>query len=99
MISINIFNRDEEVDQKKNLKFFERDVTGNRTFNTAIWNNPEIVKSTGYSIEFLKDVLYKLAMFIRINLTPDRLEGFNLEHIKQLGNFEPSDSESFYLIL
>jgi hypothetical protein len=41
-----------------------------------------MVKTTGYSIEFLKEVIYELADFIKNNLTPNRLEGFNLEKIK-----------------
>lgn len=58
LISINIYNRDDEKLKKKEGSFFSRDSDGNRVLNTQIWNNPEIVKSSGYSIEFLKDVLF-----------------------------------------
>lgn len=58
LVSINIYNRDEEKLKKVENSFFSRDSDGNRVFNTSIWNNPEVVKSSGYSIEFLKDVLF-----------------------------------------
>tara|TARA_B100000780_G_C20918309_1_gene365766 strand:+ start:481 stop:657 length:177 start_codon:yes stop_codon:yes gene_type:complete len=57
--------------------------------NTDIWNNTEIVSLTGYSIEMIKEPLYHLSSFIKSNLTPDRLVGFNLEYIKELKDIEP----------
>lgn len=81
LISINIFERDAEKNRKPEDSFFKFDLEENKLFNTDVWNNPEIVKSTGYSIEFLKDVIYKLSTFIKNNLTPNRLEGFNLVKI------------------
>ena len=58
LISITIFKRDEERVTKPKVSYFKKDVEGYQLFDTDIWNNPEIVKSTGYSIEFLKDVIY-----------------------------------------
>lgn len=36
----------------------------------------------------LKDPLYDLSMFIRQNLSPDRLAGFDIEECKLLKNYE-----------
>ena len=35
----------------------------------------------------LKEPLFNLALFIKQNLTPDRLEGFDIDQIKNLNNF------------
>ena len=56
--------------------------------NTDIWNNVKVANITGYSIEMLKDPLYDLSMFIRQNLSPDRLAGFDIEECKLLKNYE-----------
>ena len=42
----------------------------------------------------LKDPLYELSMFIRQNLSPDRLAGFDIEDCKSLKNFQPEGSEA-----
>ena len=47
--------------------------------NTKIWNNSKVSGITGYSIEMLKEPLYELSMFIKNNLSPDRLAGFDVE--------------------
>ena len=52
--------------------------------NTNIWNNEAVHNMTGYSIEDIKECLITFANFIRSNLQPDRLEGFNLEELKNL---------------
>tara|TARA_B110000285_G_scaffold227633_1_gene289256 strand:+ start:1575 stop:1736 length:162 start_codon:yes stop_codon:yes gene_type:complete len=36
----------------------------------------------------IKEPLYHLSNFIKQNLTPNRLEGFNIEAIKDLKDFE-----------
>jgi hypothetical protein len=36
----------------------------------------------------LKEPLYQLASFIKQNLTPDRLQGFDIEALKELKNFD-----------
>ena len=61
IIAINVANRDSN-DELANR---EQCSTDERVFDTDIWNNSEILKSTGYSIEFLSDVIYKLAIFIQ----------------------------------
>lgn len=57
--------------------------------NTEVWNNPRIVGITGYSIEMLKEPLYLLALFIQQNLSPNRLEGFDIEGIKSVKDISP----------
>ena len=52
--------------------------------NTSIWCNFEVISQTGYSIEMIKEPLYHLAFFIQENLQPNRLEGFDIEHVKTL---------------
>ena len=48
----------------------------------SIWMN--LVKPTGYTLGMLIEPLYELCTFIRQNLKPDRLEGFDIEAIKEL---------------
>lgn len=82
LIAINIYERD------SNKPNFFKTQNGMKLLNTDIWNNPEIVSLTGYSIEMIKEPLYHLSNFIKQNLTPNRLEGFNIEAIKDLKDFE-----------
>ena len=77
IISVNIFERDQN---KEGNKFFE-ERNGRLLLNTNIWNNPKVVSITGYSISMIKEPLCELAKFIRENLTPDRLEGYDLDAI------------------
>jgi hypothetical protein len=52
--------------------------------NTSIWKNYKVITSTGYSIEMIKEPMYLLGIFIQENLQPNRLEGFDVDSIKQL---------------
>ena len=56
-----------------------------------------MVGLTGYSITMIQEPLYKLAMFIRENLTPDRLEGFDLEGIMKIKHFEAKTKKNVAL--
>ena len=59
-----------------------------------IWNNAKIYNLTGYYIEMLKRPLYELSVFIINNLSPNRLEGFDVENISKVTNFcELEESE------
>ena len=62
-----------------------------------MWNNLKIVNLTGYSINMLIEPLYKLSKFIRENLTPDRLEGFDLEGILKIKQFEVKNKKNVAL--
>ena len=44
-----------------------------------MWNNIKMVSTTGLTIEMLKEPIHDLATFMRENLDPDRLEGFDLD--------------------
>jgi hypothetical protein len=72
--------------QDQETQFFQKK-DGEFILNTDIWNNARVVGLTGYSIMQIKEPLYHLAKFIRENLTPDRLAGFNLEAILQVQDF------------
>ena len=62
-------------------------------FNTDFWNNAKVVSLTGYSIEMLKAILYKLAKFIEENLSPNRLDGFDLEDILNNKDYDGCSKE------
>ena len=46
--------------------------------NTKIWNNEEVFNITNYSIDHLKKCMFDLALFISNNLSPNRLECFDI---------------------
>jgi hypothetical protein len=58
--------------------------------NTDIWNNSNIAAVTGYTIEMLKQALFELSMFIRNNLSPDRLAGFDIDSVLEVTDFVES---------
>ena len=94
IITINIYEKD------KNNGNFKFEKLGDQIqLNTDIWNNSYIVGLTGYTIEILKVPLYRLCLFIRENLTPDRLAQINLEAIQNVKNFEPDSNNQKQLIL
>ena len=87
IISINIYERDLMLSNNNKSEFFE--MKGEElVFNSKIWNNARVVGLTGYSVLMILEPLYQLEMFIRENLTPDRLEGFDLEAIQSVKHFE-----------
>lgn len=83
----NEFFQNGKIGRKNQEDFFEKK-NGLLLMNTNMWNNPQVVGLTGYSISMIKEPLYELAKFIRENLTPDRLEGFDLEAIIEIKDFK-----------
>lgn len=83
ILSINIF---EEDNQKSGKSTFFKKVgkKGLKELNTDIWNNERVVSISGYTITDIKACLYDLADFISSNLSPNRLENFDIESIKSL---------------
>jgi hypothetical protein len=81
LLSINIY---EEDNQKKNPTFFKKAKAGKKELNTDIWNNEEVSSVSGYSITDLRECLFDLGEFISTMLSPNRLENFDLEAIKQV---------------
>ena len=75
-MAINIYDEDKQKHLRKpgNLK----------PLNTDIWNNEEVTRVSGYTIVELRECLYLLAQFISSSLSPNRLESFDIEGIKQL---------------
>ena len=54
--------------------------------NTDIWNNRNMYKLTGYSIEDLVESLMALSKFVSDNLVPNKLKYFDLAALKNLKN-------------
>ena len=82
ILAINIYEKDK--DQYSQKGFFNnckvRD--GLQELNLQIWNNQTVHQMTGYSINDIKDCLIELSQFICNNLSPNRLEGFDLGAIE-----------------
>ena len=55
--------------------------------NLDIWNNVQVHQVSGYTFEDIKRCLLELVLFISNNLSPNRLEGFDLEAIHQVKNY------------
>jgi len=83
ILSVNIFEEDNQ--KTKNTNFFKPPgKKGLKELNTDIWNNEQVVSVTGFCVTDLKACLHDLAEFISLNLSPNRLETFDLESIKTL---------------
>lgn len=78
ILSINIYEED-NLKTNKQSKFFKKtDSKGLKELNTDIWNNEVVSSVTGYSVLDIKDCLFDLAEFISSNLSPNRLENFDI---------------------
>lgn len=79
ILSANIF----EDDQPKSRGFFKAAKSGGlKELNTEIWNNEAIAQASGYSILDVRECLYDLSMFTSENLSPNRLEKFDIESVR-----------------
>jgi len=83
ILSINIYEEDNQKNNKTNF-FKNAAKKGLKELNTDIWNNDRVAGISGYSINDIKSCLYDLAEFIATNLSPNRLEHFDIENIKNL---------------
>ena len=89
---------------KTRATFFDRCKTsGLWLLNTQLWNNADVLKSTGYTIEMIKEPLYLMTQCLKEGSKPNQLEDFNVELIKGVKNFRtdlegkaafPTDGES-----
>jgi len=84
ILAINIYERD--CGMSKNIApkgFFNNcKINGDSIeLNLDIWNNQTVHQMTGYSIDDIKTCLIELSQFICNNLSPNRLEGFDLSAI------------------
>ena len=61
--------------------------------DTNKWNNPTVVAVAGYTMEMLVKPLSDMAAFIRENLNPDRLEGFDIDSVQFSKNFSATEYE------
>lgn len=81
ILSINIYEKDREHHSSKGF-FSNCKVTGGlQEMNLHIWNNSTVNQLTRYSINDLKPCLVELSQFISNNLSPNRLEGFDITAI------------------
>jgi hypothetical protein len=81
ILAINIYEKDKE--QYSNRGFFDaaKYNNGMQELNLDIWNNHMVHSMTGYSLEDIKPCLIELSQFICNNLSPNRLEGFDISAI------------------
>jgi len=86
LLAINIFEED-SAKVSKSKKFFKQSKGPLRELNVSIWNNEEITSITGYAFSDLQNCLYDLSQFIALNLSPNRLAGFDIEAIKSVEAF------------
>jgi len=86
ILSINIYEEDNQKNKTSNF-FKKAGKKGTKDLNTDIWNNERVVAISGYSILDIKTCLFDLADFIANNLSPNRLENFDVESIKELEPF------------
>ena len=56
-----------------------------------IWNNSTVVAVAGYTMEMLVQPLSDMLAFIRKNLNPDRLEGFDIDSVQFYKNFSATE--------
>jgi len=61
---------------------------GLQEMNLAIWNNPHVRQLTGYTLKDIQQCLVELSQFICNNLSPNRLEGFDIPAILSATNYE-----------
>ena len=72
----------------KNSTFFKKlSKKGIKEMNTDIWNNEKVARISGYTIVDIKSCLFDLSEFIASNLSPNRLENFDIEAVKGLENY------------
>ncbi len=86
ILSVNIFEEDNQKTNKTNF-FKKAGKKGLKDLNTDVWNNEKVVGISGYNITDIRACLHDLAEFISQNLSPNRLESFDLESIKILEPF------------
>ena len=83
ILAINMYQI-ENLSAKTRSSFFNGE--GDQ-LNTDIWNNIDIKTISGYSILDIKHCLYDIATFASKNLSPNRIENFNLDTILETQEF------------
>lgn len=78
--------------------YFEKCRMSNQyLINVSMWNNAEVMKSSGYTIEMIKEPLYLLAQCLKDGMKSNQFDDFNIDQIKRLTNFKSfvnNDAES-----
>ena len=88
ILAINLYERD-FYEVIENNPFFNdcKMKDGVIDFNTDIWNCEFVHNLSLYTMDDIKICLYDLSTFICCNLQPNRLEGFNIEGILEVQNY------------
>lgn len=89
ILAINIFEKDKE--QYESTSFFSNckvGADGLQELNLDIWNNSHVHQTTGYSINDIRQCLVELSQFICNNLSPNRLEGFDIQAIMTVQQYK-----------
>jgi hypothetical protein len=81
ILAINIYEKDKEQFSSKDFFNSCKFTNGLQEMNLDIWNNQNVHSMTGYSLEDIKPCLVELSQFICNNLSPNRLEGFDITSI------------------
>ena len=81
ILAINIYEKDNEKFRSSSISNVQYHRTGYLDLNLDIWNNSNVHQLTGYTLEDLKECLIDLSEFISTNLSPNRLETFDLSSI------------------
>ena len=86
------------ANSRQKFTFFERCKLSNQNLiNVSFWNNSEVLKSSGYPIEMIKEPLYLLAQCLKDGMKSNQLDDFNIDQIKSIKNFKSnsiSEAES-----
>lgn len=74
---------------RQKFTFFEKCKMSNQNLiNVSFWNNSEVLKSSGYPIEMIKEPLYLLAQCLKDGMKSNQLDDFNIDQIKSIKNFK-----------
>lgn len=103
IIAVNILRKTQIDSQKKaeaitNIVHFQNKhamnflkkcpTTGLYIMNTDIWNNPEVTRITGYTLEMIKEPLLTLCQHLQSEIRSSQLEDFNVDYIRSLRNYQ-----------
>ena len=68
--------------------FFDKcKMTGQNLLNVSMWNNQEVLRSSGYTIEMIKEPLYLLAQCLKDGMKSKQFDDLNIEGVKTIKNF------------
>lgn len=82
-------NKDGGSFSRSKTQFFDKcKMSGQNLINVSMWNNPDVLRSSGYTIEQLKEPLFLLAQCLKDGMKSNQMDDFNIEQIKSIKNFK-----------